>query len=154
MPDGLKSEPILKRRPREASERVRMGKGKRGGRGEGGEEVEKKFGGGGQSVARQQEKRGRVCLIGFAGWKDRDPERSTLLSHSITATGHIMRGRTISSPQTHPSSHTHTRACSAGSNQTHTLPSSRLFLSASCALAHVCTCALVEIFWGLPGFRQ
>lgn len=109
-------------------------------------------------MARQQEKRGRVCLIGFAGWKDRDPERSTLLSHSITATGHIMRGRTISSPQTHPSSHTrtrmHTHARSVGSNQTHTLPSSRPLLGASCALAHVCTCALVEIFGGRPGFRQ
>ena len=54
------------------------------------------------------EEQGRVCLIGFAGWKDRDPEHSTLLSHSITATGHIMRARAISSPQTSPSSHIHT----------------------------------------------
>lgn len=65
---------------------------------------------------------GRVCLIGFAGWKDRDPEHSTLLSHSITATGHIMRACAISSPQTSPSSHTHTVDYSVGSYQTPYLP--------------------------------
>lgn len=69
---------------------------------------------------------GRVCLIGFAGWKDRDPEHSTLLSHSITATGHIMRARAISSPQTGPRSHTgthaHTLDYSIGSYLTRSLP--------------------------------
>lgn len=52
-------------------------------------------------------KQGRVCLIGFAGWKDRDPEHSTVLSHSITASGHIMRAHAIRSPQINPSRHTH-----------------------------------------------
>lgn len=61
MPDGLKSEPILKRRPREASERVRMGKGKRGGRGEGGGEVKKIFGVEGE-VWRGSRRSGAECV--------------------------------------------------------------------------------------------
>ena len=85
-----------------------QGKGKRSGNGGGGGRLERSSED--RVMAKQGEaigEQGRVCLIGFAGWKDRDPEHSMLLSHSITAIGHIMRARAISSPQTDPSSHVH-----------------------------------------------
>lgn len=86
-----------------------------------------------------------MCLIGFAGWKDRDPEHSTLLSHSITATGHIMRGRAISSPQPDPSSDTHTHPHTQ--THTHTITHTQTILyygrQSNTFLAHPPACSLM-----------
>lgn len=107
----------------------------------------KVLGGGGVEAAGEAGQSVFNWLCRLEGQRSRAQHAAVTLHYSHRPHNERPHNQLPTDPSFKPHTHTHllTHTGSVGSNQTHTLPSSRLFLSASCALAHVRAGA---DFWG------